>query len=153
VKLDSPQPLRQGVKALHPGCGADSLGVALERETKLLGDLLQVLIQHREAVASEDLATIDDTIFSAQRILRTLAEARKKRRTLLEILGIDPQTPMDELEGSLNPNAAPELREAIQAFRGIALKLTGELEVNQKVLNSAFQSRKALLEALGGGPD
>ena len=153
MKLDSPLPLHPCVKPHQNGAGANSLGTALERETKLQGDLLQVLTKHREAVASDDLTTIDDTIFSVQRILRTLAEARKKRRTLLEIMGIDPETPMDELEDSLNPSAAPELREAVQAFRAIALELTNELEINQKVLNCAFESRKTFIEALGGGPD
>ena len=153
MKLDPPLPLHPCVKPHQTGAGARSLGAALERETKLLGDLLQVLTKHREALASDDLTTIDDTIFSVQRILRTLAEARKKRRTLLEIMGIDPETPMDELEDSLNPSAAPELREAVQAFRAIALELTNELEINQKVLNCAFESRKTFIEALGGGPD
>jgi hypothetical protein len=153
VKRDSSLPLQQCVKSDEPRAGANALGAALERETKLLGDLLQVLTLHREAVASDDLSTIDDTIFSVQRILRTLAEARKKRRTILEIMGIDPETPMDELEGSLNPSAAPELREAVQAFRAIALELTGEVEINQKVLNCAFESRRTFIEALGGGPD
>lgn len=150
---DFPRPFANGTKSHHPGVGVDSLGPALEREAKLLADLLQVLERHREAVAGEDLTTVDDTIFSAQRILRTLAEARIKRRTLLEILGIDPEIPIDELEESLSPRATLELREAVQAFRSVALRLTGELEVNRQVLSSAFESRETLLEVLGGGTD
>ena len=150
---DFPRPLANGTKPHHPGVGVDSLGPALEQEAKLLADLLQVLERHREAVAGEDLTTVDDTIFSAQRILRTLAEARLKRRTLLEILGIDPEIPIDELEEFLSPRATLELRETVQAFRSVALRLTGELEVNRQVLSSAFESTETLLEVLGGGTD
>jgi hypothetical protein len=131
--------------------GVDSLGPALERETKLLGNLLKILKQQREAVATEDLAGVDDTIFSAQRILRTLAEARIKRRTLLEILGLDPGIPMDDLEDALGPKVTPELSGTIETLRTMALNLTGELEVNRRVLQGAIQSGEKLIGLLGGG--
>lgn len=120
------------------GIGVASLGPALEQERKLLTDLLHVLKKQREAVAGEDLVSVDSTIFAAQRILRTLAEARTNRRTLFEILGIDPDIPMEDLEEALGPNATPELREAVQSSRAAALRLIAELEVNRRVLNNAF---------------
>jgi hypothetical protein len=131
--------------------GIEALGPALGRERKLLGDLLNILKQQREAVATEDLASVDDTIFSAQRILRTLAEARIKRRTLLEILGADPNIPLDDLEDALGPKVTPELSEEIQVLRTVALQLTGELEVNRKVLQGAIRSGENLITVLGGG--
>lgn len=153
MNLGPPRPMANGKNSPNPGVGVDSLGPAFERETKLLADLLQVLKQQREAVATEDLAGVDDTIFSAQRILRTLAEARIKRRTLLEILGVDPDVPMDDLEEALGPKVTPDLREAVQTLRSIALQLTGELEVNRQVLDSAMESGETLIKVLGGGGD
>lgn len=153
MNLGSPRPMAKGTKSQHPGVGIESLGPAFERETKLLSDLLQVLKHQREAVATEDLAGVDDTIFSAQRILRTLAEARIKRRTLLEILGVDPDIPMDDLEEALGPKVTPDLRDAVQTLRGVALQLTGELEVNRQVLNGAMESGENLIKVLGGGGD
>jgi flagellar biosynthesis/type III secretory pathway chaperone len=133
--------------------GIGVLGSALERETKLLNDLRSVLRQQREAVSTEDLAGVDDTIFSAQRILRTLAEARVKRRTLLEIHGIDPDLPMDDLEEALGPKVTHELREAIRTLKSVAQKLTDDLDVNRRVLDSAIRSGDTLIRILGGGED
>lgn len=153
MNLGSPRPMANGPKPHHPGVGIDSLGPAFEQETKLLTDLLKVLKQQREAVAAEDLAGVDDTIFSAQRILRTLAEARIKRRTLLGILGVDPDIPMDDLEEALGPKVTPDLREAVQTLRSIALQLAGELEVNRQVLDKAMESGETLIKVLGGGSE
>lgn len=135
------------------GVGFDTLAAALRRETKLLTDLLTVMRQQRDAVGSEDLGLVDDTIFSAQRILRTLAEARVKRRTLLEILGCDPELPLDDLEEVLGPRLTPDVRDALENLRTVALNLTGELDVNRKVLESALRSGDDLIRVLGGGGD
>lgn len=101
-------------------------------------------------MAAEDLPGVDDTIFAAQRILRTLAEARIKRRTLLELLGGDPDLPLEDVEETLGPRVTPEVRDALEHLREVALRLTGELEINRKVLESAFHSGEELIRALGG---
>lgn len=150
--LQTPEAQRS-TESNPPRVGFGSLAEALERETKLLTDLQAVLRQQREAVATEDLGGVDDTIFAAQRILRTLAEARIKRRTLLELLGGDPDLPLEEVEEDLEPRVTPEVREALGHLREVALKLAGELEVNRKVLESAFQSGEELIRALGGKRD
>jgi len=54
------------------------LADALRREAKLLMDLREVLERQRRGVAEEDLALVDETVYSAQRIFRTLAEARRR---------------------------------------------------------------------------
>lgn len=145
----------QGNRNTSPagGIGFDTLAVALKREAKLLTDLLSVMQQQRDAVGAEDLGIVDDTIFSAQRILRTLAEARVKRRTLLEILGCDPELPLDDLEEILGPRMTPEVLDALQTLRTVALNLTGELDVNRRVLQSALRSGDDLIRVLGGGGD
>lgn len=148
-----PRPSANGPKNHQPKVGIESLCPAFEREAKLLSDLLQVLRQQREAVSVEDLVGVDDTIFSAQRILRTLAEARIKRRTLLEILGVDPDIPLDDLEEALGPKVTLELIQAVQTLRTVSLQLTGELEVNRQVLDSATWPGETVAEILGGTGD
>ena len=137
--------------ASGPVVGPDTLATALDRESKLLSDLSAILQAQREAVASEDLTGVDDTIFSAQRVLRTLAEARIQRRTILEILCGDPDVPLDDLEDTLGPGVTPELAGSISNLRAIALDLTGALEVNRKVLRGAIRSGEDLIKVLGGG--
>ncbi len=131
--------------------GLRELNLVLRRETKLLTDLLEVLRQQRQAVAAEDLAAVDDTIFSAQRIFRTLAEARLRRRALLEIVGGDPHLPLDEVEEVLATKVTPEVSEALKELHVVALTLAGELEVNRKVLQGAIRSGQELIRVLGGG--
>lgn len=128
--------------------GMGHLARALEREAELLSDLTAILQEQRQAVETEDLTGVDATIFSAQRILRTLAEVRVKRRTLLEIMRLDPDLSLDDLEEAMGPRATPEVGAAAQKLRGVALKLNRDLEVNRKVLQSAIQSGEDLARAL-----
>ena len=153
MSLRHPQKPVSRTESPGPGMGFDSLAAAMGRETKLLLDLLEVLRQQRKAVATEDLAGVDDTIFSAQRIFRTLAEARLKRRTLLEILGGDPDLHLEDVEDVLGPKITPEVREALQELRRVALELSGELEVNRTVLQGAIETGDGLIRAMGGGGD
>lgn len=138
-----------GKTGIHP----EALAEALDREARLLSRLVETLGEQRKAVAAEDLAGVDDTIFGAQRILRTLAEARVKRRTLLEVLGGDPDLPLDEVEDVLGPRLTPPVAEALGALRKVAIELTSELEVNRKVLEGAIRSGEELIRAMGGGED
>jgi hypothetical protein len=132
------------------GIGTDDLVGTLSREAKLLSDLREILRDQREAVAAEDLTRVDDTIFSAQRIFRTLAEARTKRRTLLEILSGDPDIPLTEVETALGPRATPAVARALEDLRGVALELSADLEVNRQVLQGAIRSGEELIRALTG---
>ena len=145
--------LQQSVYDTESGrleAGFGSLAGALNRETKLLSDLRVILKTQREAVSAEDLAGVDDTIFSAQRIFRTLAEARTQRRTLLEILSGNPDLPLSDVESALGPGITPEVVEALEDLRVVALELSGDLEVNRQVLKGAIQSGEDLLHALTG---
>ena len=136
--------------AHQPAVGLDALVGALDREAKLLSDLREVLRDQREAVAAEDLARVDDTIFSAQRIFRTLAEARTKRRTLLEILSGDPDIPLTEVETALGPRATLAVGRALEDLRAVALDLSQDLEINRQVLHGAIRSGEELIRALTG---
>ncbi len=145
--------LQQSVKENHGACSGvslDSLANTLTRETEILTALREILRKQREAVAAEDLAGVDDTIFSAQRIFRTLAEARTKRRTLLEILSGNPDTPLTEVRMVLGPRVTPAVIGALEDLRLVALELSGDLEINRQVLHGAIQSGEELIRALAG---
>ena len=142
-----------GAEGPENGLSFGSLATAFDRETKLLTDLLEVLRHQRKAVATEDLESVDDAIFSAQRIFRTLAEARLQRRTILEILGGDPDIHLEDVEDVLGPMMTPEVRASLKSLRAVALELSGELEVNRKVLQGAIEAGEGLIRVLGGGGD
>lgn len=131
----------------------DSLAEALRREAKLLLDLREVLKRQRAAVAQDDLAIVDETVYSAQRIFRTLAEARRQRRAILEILGVDREASVDALEGILGVRMTMDLRLAQEELKEAARRVSGELDVNKKILQGAISSGEELIRGLRGGSD
>lgn len=130
--------------------GGSALAEALADEARILEDLIGVLLRQRDGVAQDDLSVVDETIYGAQRIFRTLAEARRRRRGLLRAVVGSQDIPLQELEASLGPRMTPPLREAIKTLVEMANKLATELEVNRRVLNGAIRSGEELIMALCG---
>jgi hypothetical protein len=133
------------------GWDVDSLAEALRKEAKLLLDLREVLKRQRAAVAQDDLAIVDETVYSAQRIFRTLSEARRQRRAILEILGVDRGVGVDALEGVLGGRTTMDLRLAQEELREAARRVSGELDVNKKILKGAISSGEEMIRGLRGG--
>src|SRR5687768_4984007 len=70
-----------------PGSGAlDSLANAVTAEVRLLEDLIGVMRKQRHAVGADDLQGVDDSVFATHRILVTLGEARRQRRSLGQLI-------------------------------------------------------------------
>jgi len=133
------------------GPGPAALAEALLDEARLLTDLIDVLRRQRTGVAKDDLGLVDETIYAAQRIFRTLAQARRRRRGLLQIVAGAGDLPLGELERSMGPRMTPGLREAAGTLHEKAQELSGELEVNRRVLSGAIRSGEGLILALCGG--
>jgi flagellar biosynthesis/type III secretory pathway chaperone len=131
--------------------GAAVLAEALTDEARLLEDLVQVLRQQRDGVAQDQLSVVDETIYSAQRIFRTLAQARRRRRGLLQAVAGSGDVPLRELDASMGPRMTPDLRQAANTLHEKALELSSELEVNRRVLSGAIRSGEDLIMALCGG--
>lgn len=129
----------------------DAFSDALRREAKLLLDLGEVLERQRAAVARDDLAVVDETVYSAQRVFRTLAEARRRRKALLDILGIDPEVGLDALESVLGGRMTADVGLAREELKEAARRLSSELTVNRKVLQGAIASGDELIKGLTGG--
>ncbi len=133
-----------------PEAGAANLAGAFRDEARLLADLIQVLRRQREAVASDDLSVVDETVFAAQRIFRTLGQARRRRRSLLQVVAGKGDAALRELEEVMGPAMTPDLEEAAETLHGKAVELSRELEVNRQVLNGAIRSGEELMMALCG---
>lgn len=130
--------------------GTDALAGALNHEAELLRNLLGVLRQQREGVAADDLEVVDETIYTAQRIFRTLGEARRRRKGLLQVVVGAEDVPLKDLPTSLGPRMTPALREAREVLQRTAKELSLELEVNRRVLSGAIRSGEELIMALCG---
>lgn len=113
----------------RPDAGAAShasiaaMADTLASETRLLHELAAILRRQRDAVAGDDLVQVEESVYSTHRVLLTLGEARRRRRSLDEILGASAETAL--------PEAYASLREA-------ALALSREVEVSRDILQGAL---------------
>lgn len=140
-----PMPGAQRIRA-----GKAMLLDALRTETRLLDSLLAVLRQQRTGVAQDDLQAVDEAIYSAQRILLTLAEARRHRRSLMQLMGGADDVSLDDLERALGPLMDDDVRRARDDLTSAARGLAADLDINRRVLQSAIRTGETYVKALYG---
>ena len=115
-----------------------SLVDALKSERRLLEDLISAMRKQREAVAADDFASVDDSVFGVQRILLTLGEARKRRRTLYRRFGQRADITLGDLFDVLGPFVTEDLRASRDALQRSARILARDIAVNRQVLHEAL---------------
>lgn len=116
----------------------EALTNAVTAEVRLLEDLVGVLRKQREAVGSDDIEGVDDSVFATHRILVTLGEARRQRRSLTRLIsGVD-EVGLRALDDVLGDDITDELQDARDGLRAAALILSREVEMNRKILRSAL---------------
>ena len=133
----------------------DSLLDALRSERKLVEDLAATMRRQRDAVAGDDLETVDDTVFATHRVLATLGQARIRRRQLNRLFAGADEVPVRAL-GDAACAAAPDaeraglVRGACDGLLAGAAALAREVDVNRRVLRDALASGDRHARALGG---
>ncbi len=126
---------------------------ALRSETRLLRDLLQALHHQREAIAATDVNAINDSIFVMHRVLLTLAEARRYRSQILELLGVSPILSQGRLSLELVPGVTMAIRELHEELRSLATDVSREVEMNRHILRGIIAAGEELIRVLAGaGP-
>jgi hypothetical protein len=128
----------------------DTLAQALDGEIKLLNDLASILRRQREGVATDDVQKVDDSVFAAHRVMRTIEEARRRRRTVTGILLGAGDVPVRELELALGARATPALGSAVTHLNAAADALSREIEINRRVLRGAIEAGDRVVRALTG---
>lgn len=127
-----------------------ALADSLRSESKLLGDLAGIMRRQRESVAHDDLQGVDDSVFSTHRVLVTLQEARRRRRTLNHVLGEGDDLSVVALQEFFNGELPPNVAEAATALRESALALQQEVTVNRRVLREAISAGDREVQMLVG---
>jgi flagellar biosynthesis/type III secretory pathway chaperone len=130
-----------------------ALADALRSEYRLLQELITVMQRQRAAVAADDLVTVEESVYSTHRVLHTLNEARRRRRSLNRLLGESDDLPIRELDAVLGPRMTDELRVARDELEEVARSLSGEVEINRRVLRRALATGDDFVKALYGGPE
>lgn len=128
----------------------DALASAVTTEIRLLEDLIGIMRKQREAVAVDDLSSVDDSVFATHRILVTLGEARRQRRSLCRFLAGTEDLALRLLDEVLGDRMTDSLRFARDGLRAVALTLSREVELNRQVLRGALSSGNDYVRALYG---
>jgi hypothetical protein len=128
----------------------DALVGAVTTEIRLLEDLIGIMRGQRRAVADDDLQGVDDSVYATHRVLVTLAEARRRRRSLNQILGGSEDLPLRALEEALGERVTDEVRFARDGLRAAAITLSQEVELNRHLLREALAAGNDLVRAIYG---
>jgi len=134
------------------GAQTAALREALVHEAGLLHDLLAVVLRQRAGVAADDLQAVDDSVYAAHRVLRTLEEARRRRRTLLARLAGSEDIPLEDLDAVLAEDGDAALLAARDQLVAGARGLSREIAVNRRILRQALSKGEEHIRTLCGAP-
>lgn len=129
-----------------------TLAETLRSEARLLEDLVAIMNRQRDAVSHDDIDSLDDTVFSTHRVLVTLGEARRRRRSLNALLGGSDDLSLSALDELFEGNVPLEIRSAAGRLTDTAKVLQREVEINRRVLRVAIEAGDRLVRVLMGAP-
>lgn len=130
----------------------DRLSGALLAEVRLLAELVAVMRRQRECVAIDDLEGVDESVFATHRILSTLGEARKRRRSIALLLGESDDLSLKALDNFFSGVAPENIRDAGRQLEHTALTLHREVEINRRVLRQSLDASDQHVRLLCGMP-
>jgi hypothetical protein len=122
-----------------PLLSVGALAETVDTEIRLMSELTALMARLRAAVATDDISELEGCVYSNNRVLMTLGEARRRRTALLDLLGVR----MQPLE--MNP-----LSREFEALRTAATTLHEEVQTTRGVLRGAIECGDALLRTAGG---
>jgi hypothetical protein len=128
----------------------DSLTDALTTERRLIEELITVMRRQRDAVGDDDLQKVDDSVFATHRVLVTLNEARRRRRTLNTLMGQREDIGIHLLDEALGARMTPALRTARDELHSAARTLSREVALNRRILREALACGDAYARTLAG---
>lgn len=148
-----PIPLRvEHARGASPSA-VEALADAVTSEVRLLEDLVGIMRRQRAAVSTDDLQGIDDSVYATHRVLVTLGEARRRRRSLSQLVSGSEDFPLRRLDEVLGDSMTEELRFAREGLHAVAITLSQEVETNRHILREAMASGNDYVRNLYGGPE
>ena len=135
-----------------PAAAIAALSDALLSERKLIDELTDIVLRQRAAIAVDDLQAVDDSVFATHRLLLTLGEARKGRRSINAMAGCKEDTGVKHLEEALGPWMTDELRDAREALQIAAARLSREIGINRRILREAIANGDSFVRTVVGAP-
>lgn len=131
----------------HP---LDALADALQSERHLLEELRELVRRQRESLARDDMAGVEDTLFGTHRVLLTVREAQRRRRTLNRLLGCPEGLPLAGMDEALEGRMDDDLRAARDGLYETGRELAREVELNRVVLRASLAASEEYARTLHG---
>jgi hypothetical protein len=128
----------------------DALADAIASERRLIEELVGIMRRQRGAVTADDLEAVDDSVYATHRVLLTLNEARRRRRSINRLICNDDELALRQLEALLGGHLPAGIQQARDALRQAAETLAQEVEINRKVLRSALAAGDDYVRSLVG---
>ncbi|MEO8452343.1 MAG: flagellar export chaperone FlgN [Gemmatimonadota bacterium] len=126
---------------------------ALLAEARLLGELRNVLLRQRDAVAADDTVSLEAAIHEIGRLLITLGEARRRRVALVVLLAGDEDAKLEQVIRSATPGDSVRLRAAQDHLKAVAEITNRDLMITQAVLRRVIETGERFLQQLFGAPE
>ena len=134
----------------HTQGTATALTDALRDETRLLESLAAIMRAQRDAVSTDDIDAVDQSVFATHRVLVNLSEARRRRRQLNSLLGESDDLSVPALEAFFGGEPPSAVRVAADHLADAGRGLQREVEINRRVLRSAIERGDRHVRALAG---
>jgi hypothetical protein len=128
----------------------DALSDALASERKLIDELTSVILLQRAAIEMDDLHAVEDSVFATHRLLLTLGEARKLRRSLNTLLGHNADISLKQLGDVLGTQMTPRLQARRYELQSAAHRLSCEVDVNRRMLRAVIGDSESLERVASG---
>ncbi|MBV6521263.1 MAG: hypothetical protein MNPFHGCM_01396 [Gemmatimonadaceae bacterium] len=128
----------------------ESLVDSLRSEQHLVEELTAIILTQRRAVTTDDLQGVDDSVFALQKVLLTLSEARRRRRSLNSRLGFAEDIPLRDLIAVMGDSAPDSLHAVSLQLQKCARALAGEVAINRQVLRESLAATDSYVRALTG---
>lgn len=142
LAVDSPAAVEAQLRA--------RLASAMDEEVTMLDALREIFVAQREALATGNATALDDGVFAATRMVRTLDEARRRRHVITTaLLGGDVDG--EELDRFLTGSDARPVRRARERLRFAADQLRREVAMLSVILRHALDDNQGHLEVLLAG--
>ena len=127
-----------------------ALADALLSERHLLEELHELVRRQRESLSRDDMAAVEDTLFGTHRVLHTMREAPRRRRSLNCLLGCPEGLSLSGMDEALGERMNDELRAARDGLNAAGQALAREVELNRAVLRAALAATDEYTRALHG---
>lgn len=116
----------------------------------MIDELTSVILRQRVAIQEDDLHAVEDSVFATHRLLLTLGESRKLRRSLNTLLGHDADISLKHLGDVLGARMTSRLQSEREELQNAAQRLSYEVDVNRRMLRAAISNGESMERVVPG---